>query len=160
METGSMRFFAIPMPHYMAFAPLDAWWRVLRTPGGWISPKYWLRLVFVLYTSMLATVATLPERLVFWPLLEREGRRRDWRLSSPAIIVLGYYRSGTTHLHYLLSCDRRNVTPRWYQCLVPQGGPVSWSFARLFMIPFMSEKRPMDDVAYGPEWPHWSDAWY
>lgn len=137
----------------MAFAPLDAWWRILRLPGTSVPIWYWPRVAFNLYVSVFSTILTLPERLFYWPILTGKGRAQNWKLKVPAIVVLGYFRSGTTHLHYLLSCDKQNITPRWYQCLVPQGGPISWTFARLFMVPFMSEKRPMDDVAYGPEWP-------
>src|SRR5436189_5550104 len=41
----------------------------------------------------------------------------------------------------------------WGGTLAPQGFFLSWSFLRVFMIPFISAKRPQDDVAIGPEWP-------
>lgn len=149
----------LPYPHFMGFAPLDCWARVLIGRGAIrrISPRYWLRLAGVLATSSLATVLTLPERLVMAGVLARGGRRAE-RLEADAggpevVVVLGYYRSGTTHLHYLLSCDRRMVTPRWYQALAPQGFAGSWTFLRFFLVPFLSSTRPQDDVAYGPEYP-------
>lgn len=75
------------------------------------------------------------------------------RSHAPMLFILGYYRSGTTHLHYLLSCDPRFVTPRWYQMLAPQGFALSWTILRYFLVPFLSSTRPQDDVAYGPEYP-------
>lgn len=136
----------LPYPHFMAFAPLDVWLRLLARAR--VSPRYWPRLAFALLSSALATVLTLPERLVL-------GVWRPWRKPrpAPALIVLGYYRTGTTHLHYLLSCDPRMRTPVWCETLAPQGYALSWSFLRVFMIPFVSARRPQDDVAIGPDWP-------
>lgn len=139
----------------MAFAPLDVWARLLFSPPSWVPPRYWLRLAFVLFTSALGTVGSLPERLILGVILRIAARRSGTRLThKPGIIViLGYFRSGTTHLHYLLSCDPRFRTPAWCETLAPQGFRFSWAFLRLFMIPWISSKRPQDDMAIGPSWP-------
>ncbi|MCC6677143.1 MAG: sulfotransferase [Phycisphaerales bacterium] len=136
----------LPYPHFMAFAPLDVWLRLLVRAR--IGPRYWPRLAFALVSSSLATLLTLPERVVL-------GVWRPWRRARPGnvVVVLGYYRTGTTHLHYLLSCDPRLRTPAWCETLAPQGYVLSWSFLRVFMIPFVSARRPQDDVAIGPDWP-------
>jgi omega-hydroxy-beta-dihydromenaquinone-9 sulfotransferase len=146
---------AFPWPHFMAFAPLDAWARVLGRGRAWasIGPRYWPRLGFALFTSALGTALTLPERVVLAPVMRFWRRRSGGRIDHPAVFVLGYYRSGTTHLHYLLSCDPGLLTPRWHQCLAPQGFVVSWAVLRWFFVPFLSSTRPQDDVAIGPEWP-------
>lgn len=139
----------------MAFAPLDAWARVLLAPAARVPVRYWPRLGFALFTSAIGTALTLPERAVLGPYLWLKARRTGARLAHEpgAVVVLGYYRSGTTHLHYLLSCDPQFRTPRWCEALAPQGFYLSWLFLRIFMIPFVSAKRPQDDVAIGPEWP-------
>jgi omega-hydroxy-beta-dihydromenaquinone-9 sulfotransferase len=144
---------AFPYPHFMAFAPLDAWARVIARRG--IPAAYWLRLAFGVSVSVLGTLLTLPERLVMAVVLRVAGRRSGHTLrhGPGVVVVLGYFRSGTTHLHYLLSCDPRMRTPMWCETLAPQGFALSWSFLRIFMIPFVSAKRPQDDVAIGPEWP-------
>lgn len=146
---------ALPHPHFMACAPLDVWARLLLGPGGRVRPRYWVRLAGNLASSALATAVSLPERLLLAPVLFLAGRACSWKLPhGPGVVaVLGYYRSGTTHLHYLLSCDERTTTPKWFHCLIPQGFALTWNFARLFLVPFMGAKRPIDDVAYGPEWP-------
>jgi hypothetical protein len=139
----------------MAFAPLDVWARILFTPPAWVPPRYWLRLAFALFTSTLGTVGSLPERLILGIILRIGARRSGTRLNhKPGIVViLGYFRSGTTHLHYLLSCDPHFRTPAWSETLAPQGFRFSWAFLRLFMIPWISSKRPQDDMAIGPSWP-------
>ncbi len=145
----------LPYPHFMAFAPLDCWARLLLLPPAWIPLQYWPRLAFALFVSFWATLGTLPERLILAPILHLRARRDHDILNHPpgSLIVLGYFRSGTTHLHYLLSCDPRFRTPTWSQALCPQGFCFSWAFLRVFMIPFLSAKRPQDDVAIGPDWP-------
>lgn len=147
--------FAVPYPHFMAFAPLDAWARLLFFPFAFPRPRYGLRLAFALFTSVIGTILTLPERMLLAPLLAFRRVRTKARIDHRpgVVVILGYARSGTTHLHYLLSCDRQFLTPRWAQCLAPQGFILSWTFLRLFLVPFMSNRRLMDDMAFGPEWP-------
>lgn len=149
----------LPYPHFMGFCALDCWGRMLlaRGAGGRgiarISARYWPRLIGALATSTLGTAITLPERVLVWPLVAMGAAGRSRTRATPIVFILGYYRSGTTHLHYLLSCDPQFVTPRWYQALAPQGFALSWTFLRYFLVPFLSSRRPQDDVAYGPEYP-------
>ncbi len=152
---GVLSMLPWPYPHFMAFAPLDCWARALFAPRVWIPILYWPRLAFALFVSTLSTIGTLPERLILSPILRWRYRAVGGKLEHApgALIVLGYFRSGTTHLHYLLSCDPRLRTPTWSQALCPQGFWASWSFLRFFMIPFLSGTRPQDDVAIGPDWP-------
>lgn len=144
-----------PMPHFMGLAPLDAWARLLFSPLVFVKPAYWPRLLLGVLTSVVGTAITLPERLVLAPVLAVLGRRSGHRLRHDAgvLIVLGYPRSGTTHLHYLFACDPRFWTPRWYQALAPAGFVLSWALLRVLLVPFLSNKRLMDDMAFGPEWP-------
>jgi omega-hydroxy-beta-dihydromenaquinone-9 sulfotransferase len=163
LKRFSRRLPALPYPHFMGFAALDCWARMLLGGGAIrrIPARYWPRVAAGLCTSVLGTLATLPERLVLaLPLARsRAGARASNRAagtpknSAPIVFILGYYRSGTTHLQYLLSCDPQFVTPRWYQVLAPQGFALSWTFLRYFLVPFLSSTRPQDDVAYGPEYP-------
>lgn len=162
----------------MAAAPLDAWVRLVMTRGAKIGLRYWPRVGVNLVLSACVTVITLPERLVLAPILWWRGRRSEWRLggaaapavhsqglvdtshasggggeSPPALVVLGYYRTGTTHLHNLLACDPASHTPRWGQVLAPQGFVLSWFVLRLFLTAVLPTRRPQDDMAFGPEWP-------
>lgn len=149
----------LPQPHFMALGPLDVWARLLCRLRGVPSLRYGLRIVFGLATSTFATVVTLPERVLLWPMLWWRFGRGQARLEhKPGVLVIaGYYRTGTTHLHYLLSCDPAMVTPRWVHVGSPQGFVLSWALLRWAMIPFVSNSRPQDDVAFGPEWPSEDD---
>lgn len=136
--------------HFMALAPIDVWLRLLFRPLARVQPKYWPRLGVVLFSSILATLVTLPERMVLGLWLKLTPHKPE-KLPGP-VFVLGHYRSGTTHLHYLLDCDPQLFTPKWFHALAPQGFVGSWSFLRMFLIPFMSGSRPMDAMDVGPEY--------
>lgn len=146
----------VPYAHFMTLAPIDVWFRLLRDSGGPIRLRYWPRLTFALACSFAATVLTLPERLIFSLWTRLRGRTLAGgpsRVSPAPVFILGYFRSGTTHLHYLLNCDPNLRSPRMCEALAPQGFVLSWALLRLFLTPFMSSRRPMDGVAFGPELP-------
>lgn len=146
---------AFPYPHFMALAPLDAWARLLLRPPLAPAPRYWLRLAAGLGCSIVGTGLTLPERLLLAPWLAYAYQSSGGAIDHPpgALVILGYFRTGTTHLHYLLNSDPRFITPRWAQVTAPQGFHASWMFLRLFLVPFLASRRPQDDVAFGPDWP-------
>lgn len=148
------RGIAWPVAHLLALAPLDVWLRMLARSGG-VRPHYWPRLAFCLFTSWVGTVITLPERLAMAAVRRVRFGGQDPRFDHGpgVVVVLGYYRSGTTHLHNLLACDRRVVTPRWYQCLAGQGWWASWFVVRFMLTPFLGQTRPQDGVGFGPAWP-------
>lgn len=139
----------------MGLAPLDVWVRLLVACRGRIGPRYWVRLGCAMATSLLATAITLPERLLLWPLLAVKFGRRDatYVPKRDAVVIVGYFRSGTTHLHNLLATHPDLVTPKWVQAMSPQGFWLSWAFLRLALVPFLPNTRPQDDVAFGPDWP-------
>ena len=142
-----------PVSHLLALAPLDVWMRMLAQADG-VRPKYWPRLAFVLFTSFVGTVISVHERALWWVWSLHPHNRQLLSQHKPRVIViLGYYRSGTTHLHNLLACDRRFVTPRWYQCLAGQGYLLAWSVIRVMLVPFLGRTRPQDAVGFGPGWP-------
>lgn len=120
-----------------------------------VEQRYWLRLAWALFSSVCGFMVTLPERLVLAPVLRIKfrGDRPTFTHDAGVVIVLGYFRSGTTHLHNLLSCDERFVTPRWRHCVAPHGFWVSWTILRALFIPFVPNTRPHDDVPFGPDWP-------
>ena len=142
----------MPVAHLLALAPLDVWFRMLI--GSRIHPRYWIRLLGIGFTSLIGTVWSLPERILFgicWVMLKKDPERFE---HPPGVLVIvGYYRSGTTHAHNLIACDPEAVTPRWYQALLGQGLWLSWAVTRFLLVPFLGSSRPQDGVGFGPLWP-------
>jgi len=146
---------AAPVGHFNAFAPPEVWLKMLAIARWRVPPRYWLRVLGAIVGCAASLVITLPERLVLAPILRWRFRGAKPTFDHPpgVVIVLGYFRSGTTHLHNLLSCDARFVTPRWRHCIAPQGFWLSWTLLRALLIPFLPNTRPHDDVPFGPDWP-------
>ncbi|MFO0880623.1 MAG: sulfotransferase [Gemmataceae bacterium] len=138
---------ALNMP-FLAFAPLDVWYRLLFRPRAHIPARYLPRVIAGVIVSLVVTVLTLPERLLVGLWL----RLRQKKQPGP-VVILGYYRSGTTHLQFLMSRDPNLYSPRWTQTLSPQGFLVSWSLLNYFLLPFFPDKRPQDNAAFGTDIP-------
>lgn len=143
---------AMPVAHLLALAPLDVWLRILW--GTLPHPRYWLRLLGIGFTSLVGTIWSLPERIIFglsWTIFKKDNQQLE---HPPGVLVIvGYYRSGTTHAHNLIACDPDTITPRWYQSLLGQGFWMSWAVTRFLLVPFLSSSRPQDGVGFGPKWP-------
>lgn len=137
----------------MALAPIGVWARVLVLSRGRVRPVAFATLALSLLGSMISTVVTLPERLLLWPWLVRATRDGRVDHEPGIIVVLGYYRSGTTHLHNMLSCDPSNRTTRWIEALAPHGFVVSWWLLRMLLIPVSPRVRPQDPMDFGNSWP-------
>jgi hypothetical protein len=66
---------------------------------------------------------------------------------------VGHWRSGTTHLHNLISRDPNFACPTAYQCLFPEHFIFSQAGGALFNA-IAPPKRPMDNVAFSADTPH------
>jgi hypothetical protein len=74
------------------------------------------------------------------------GRRADARELEPPVFILGHWRTGTTLLHDLMSCDRQLAAPTTYECFFPNHFLLSErAIGRVFNV-FLPKKRPQDDV--------------
>ncbi len=130
-----------PFSHIGILWPLDLWLGRLGAARFRVPIQYLPRLAVVLAFSAVNTVLSLPERLML-PLLLR---RRP--LPDPVFIV-GVHRSGTTHLHNLLSLDRQFCAPLAYQTLNPAGFLATGWLITPILAAFMPWKRPMDAVRF------------
>jgi hypothetical protein len=128
-----------PFSHTSGLAPIDLWISLLVSVRFRIGLKYLPRLAAILVVSTFNTVLTLPERILL-PLLLRRRHVPD------PVFVVGVHRSGTSHLHNLLSLDPQFCTARQYQTMNPIGFLFSgWLITPLLAL-FMPWKRPMDSV--------------
>lgn len=123
------------------------WWRMLCENGFRVSPRYWPRAAEITLLSLANSAGSRFEQLVF-------GRRWVRAIVEPPIFVLGFWRSGTTHLHNLLNVDPRFACPTTFQVLCPSTFlTTEWLLASL-LSPLMPRSRPMDNVRYdlhGPQ---------
>jgi hypothetical protein len=69
-------------------------------------------------------------------------------LTAPPIFIIGYFRSGTTHLHNLLSCDPTFICPTAYQIMFPHHFIYSQPWGSKIFNYLTPGKRPMDNVPY------------
>ena len=131
----------VPFSNLNIFAPLDLWIARLAEARFRVGLAYLPRLVAILVFSSINTVLSLPERILL-PLLLR-GRR----VADPVFIV-GVHRSGTTHLHNMMSLDERFCAPRVYQAMNPFGFLFSGWLITPLIAAFLPWRRPMDSVAF------------
>ncbi len=98
--------------HPVALGSFRSWMRVLRLSGG-IDLAHLPKVLFVSFTTTLTSLL----RLVEWI---RYGRRlRRTRIDLDPIFIIGHWRSGTTHLHNLLTQDPRLGYVSTFQCMAP-----------------------------------------
>lgn len=74
------------------------------------------------------------------------------RVRAP-IFVLGHWRSGTTHLQYLLARDPRHATPSTYDVCFPNS-LLSGRAHEQMLAPLLPRTRPQDAMAFGMDAPN------
>jgi omega-hydroxy-beta-dihydromenaquinone-9 sulfotransferase len=70
------------------------------------------------------------------------------RLAGPPIFIVGHWRSGTTHLHNLLTCDPAFGYISMYQALAPDCSLVGRRWLKPLLGALVPEKRPMDAMTW------------
>lgn len=82
------------------------------------------------------------------------GRKiRRQRIDDSPLFILGHWRSGTTHLHNLLSLDDNFTCPTAFQATFPHHCIYGRVGRRIFDY-IAPAKRPMDNVAFAADVPH------
>lgn len=74
------------------------------------------------------------------------SRIRRTTVEHPPIFVLGFWRSGTTLLHNLITSDPQFTFANYYQCLCPQHFLLTEKLVTPWTGRFLPETRPMDNV--------------
>ena len=121
------------------------WLSLLWENGFRVSPRFLPRAAFITLCSIGNSLQRQIENLLY------RSKLRQVTIPPP-IFILGHWRSGTTHLHKLLSLDERFVTPSMVEALFPHsiltGGPMG-----MFMNWFLPSHRLVDQVKLGVEEP-------
>ena len=136
-------FYAWRIWYGMTFS---TWFRIFAANRFAISPTRIPRAARGLIISILNSTVSVIQDFIF----ARPIRRSV--LERPPIFIIGHWRTGTTHLHEMLTCDERFIAPNTLECFVPGQGLVMGRMLRLlsFLLP---EKRPMDNMLLGWDQP-------
>lgn len=122
--------------------------KVLLRNRGRVNCRYLHRLAFLLVLGGINSYLACLEHAV-------DGEDiAAAELREPPIFILGYWRSGTTHLHNLLSCDPAFACPTSYQTMFPHHFVYSQPWGSEIFNRFTPGKRPMDNVAINGGTPH------
>jgi len=112
-----------------------------------VDPEYRRRLRARLIFSALVEPVRWYERLRY------DGTLRRTEIAEPPIFVLGFGRSGTTHLHNLMWKDGRFGVVTNYQANVHPIALTGRGWLQSYLAGKMPAKRPMDNVAISLDGP-------
>lgn len=115
------------------------WLAVLRENRFAVDPPYFLRAAIITLNSLGNSMAR---------------RYEDWafgdkvRATSPQmpIFILGHWRSGTTHLHNLMTIDDRFAYPNLYEVVFPHTFLATEPVVARLLAPLIPKKRLGDNV--------------
>ncbi|MFO0848287.1 MAG: sulfotransferase [Gemmataceae bacterium] len=117
------------------------WARVLADNGFAVAPSRLPKAASVTCQSVQNSALAWYERWRYGPAVAGVA-------VPPPVFVLGHWRGGTTHLHYLLAADDRFAFPNNYQCLFPHSFLTTEAAAARLVAHFLPDRRPMDDVRW------------
>ncbi len=92
------------------------------------------------FFTFLNSLAGILEKIIYHKSVEAT------EIVAPPIIIIGYWRSGTTHLQNLLSQDRRFTFPTTYTCVFPSHFLLSERLLKKLLEGEIPRTRPMDDM--------------
>lgn len=156
--------------------PWKRFWKAVRSPlrvhreGGWL-PYFWHGMRFGTWIGLLRrgrfdiTLNCVPNILTvtLWTPVNSavyhlaealHGKRADAHgIDPPPVFVIGHWRSGTTFLHDLLTCDPEHGYPTTFQCFFPNNFLLTGGIHGRWFNIFLPRQRPMDNVPVSVERP-------
>jgi hypothetical protein len=121
-------------------------WRLLRMNRFAVDARYWPRAMLLTGLSVTNSVNAMFEQHWF-------RRQIDATHVRPPLFILGHYRSGTTHLHNLLSVDAQFTYPTLLQSLYPHTFLTTGAMLRPIMNSLMLPTRALDNMFQGTDSP-------
>ncbi len=128
-------------PGMLGGITLGDWIRLLRENHFAVAPISILR-------AMSITCQSTQNSLFRWVEQRRYATLVEHIDILPPVFVLGHWRSGTTHLHNLLTIDQRFAFPNNYQALFPHAFLAMESLHSRFIEWFLPKRRPMDNIEW------------
>jgi len=93
----------------------------------------------------MMTIVTAPFRWLQLLFFSRRIKKVDFT-DNPPVFVLGHWRSGTTHLHYLLTQDEQFTYLENFQAFFFRVALISKTFMKPILNFFMPSTRPQDNI--------------
>jgi omega-hydroxy-beta-dihydromenaquinone-9 sulfotransferase len=107
-----------------------------------IHPRYTLRALSIGGASLGSLPLRLLETLCY-------GRRiTRVRIEPDPLFIIGHWRSGTTHLHNLMSQDPAWSYVSMYQALAPDCSLIGHRWLKALLARIVPQKRPMDNMVW------------
>ncbi len=132
--------------HILSGSSLFNIWNLLTDNKFKVGARFWPKIFISAMISFLNTPFILAETIFY------NRRIKNTPVKSP-VFILGYPRSGTTFLMYLMSKDPRFAFCKMYECMGPN---VMFTFAgvlRYIAGKVLPAKRPMDNLELGADVP-------
>jgi omega-hydroxy-beta-dihydromenaquinone-9 sulfotransferase len=123
-------------------------WRVLLRNRFQVNPRYWDRLLYLILMAGYNSIMASFERHC------NAHKIKGVKAVAPPIFIIGYWRSGTTHLHNLLSFDENFTSPTYYQVMSPHHFVYSQPWGMSIFNYLSPGKRPMDNMSIAAKAPH------
>lgn len=122
------------------------WYRLHRANKFDVDLRFLPKILFITMNILSSAPLRMYERMKF------NKKIKNIQVKQP-LFILGYYRSGTTFLHYLLSKDPRFGYCATYEVMLPHIFLSSGSFSKKIMGAALPENRPMDNLKMGADLP-------
>jgi omega-hydroxy-beta-dihydromenaquinone-9 sulfotransferase len=139
MSSWRERFLIGCGPGVLAGITLGDWLKLLKENSFSVDSAYLPRAISISFAAVMNSVFR-------WCEDHRYGTKWKDVPVPPPLFVLGHWRSGTTHLHYLLGRDDRFACPNFYQVFYPHtflSTERGFSGLTAFLLP---EHRAYDNV--------------
>ncbi len=126
---------------------LPDFWRALARNDYRFERHYLDRVLYLFGIGVFNSILGAVESLFY------AGRVANAEVVPAPLFIIGHWRSGTTHLHNLLSQDEQFTSPTAYQCIFPRHFLVTGFMQTVFNMATPA-RRPQDNVAFDAGVPH------
>lgn len=133
--------------HFLSNSTPEVIVRTLHEAGYDVSPRYLPRLLKMVALSLPTHPFGIIERVVHRPKIART------ELAGAPVFILGHWRTGSTHIHNLMSQDAQFGYLDTFGAMFTNNVVVGGGAWKALMRKISPTRRPMDDMAFGAELP-------
>lgn len=120
----------------------DVWWQMLRDNHFSVDWRYLHRAGFISLMSVINSIYRRKEEKMFAEAINAT------QIKHAPIFILGHWRSGTTHLHNLLTLDEQFSYPTVYQTSCPHTFLSTESIVPVWAKSYMPKTRLIDNMRF------------